>query len=105
MAVFYGASCEDYVIQVNLSLVTWWLPAVIVSQEGLPMQAPRRVSKEKYVESMRAEMEGLLGEVMEAVNDAPGGRPPAVAVLRRSTNGSIRPARPSRGAWSNWPAV
>ena len=38
------------------------------------MQAPRRVSKEKYVESMRAEMEGLLGEVMDAVNDAPGGR-------------------------------
>ena len=33
-----------------------------------------RVSKEKYVESVRAEMEDLLGEVMEAVNAAPGGR-------------------------------
>ncbi len=38
------------------------------------MQQPPRVSKEKYVESLRAEMEGLLGEVMEAVNAAPGGR-------------------------------
>ena len=33
-----------------------------------------RVAKEIYVESMRAELEGLLGEVMEAVNNAPGGR-------------------------------
>ena len=33
-----------------------------------------RVAKEIYIESMRAELEGLLGEVMEAVNDAPGGR-------------------------------
>ena len=33
-----------------------------------------RVSKEKYVESVRAEMEDLLGEVMESVNAAPGGR-------------------------------
>ena len=38
------------------------------------MQATPRVSKEKYVESMRAEMEGLLGEVMQSVNDAPAGR-------------------------------
>jgi hypothetical protein len=37
------------------------------------MEAPR-VAKEVYIESMRAELEGLLGEVMEAVNDAPGGR-------------------------------
>jgi len=37
------------------------------------MQEPR-VSKQKYVESIRAEMEQLLGEVMEAVNEAPGGR-------------------------------
>lgn len=33
-----------------------------------------RVAKEVYIESMRAELEGLLGEVMEAVNDAPAGR-------------------------------
>ena len=33
-----------------------------------------RVAKEIYIESMRAELEGLLGEVMEAVNDAPVGR-------------------------------
>ncbi|MCA9069085.1 MAG: hypothetical protein KDA84_09190 [Planctomycetaceae bacterium] len=33
-----------------------------------------RVAKELYVESMRAELEGVLGEVMEAVNAAPGGR-------------------------------
>ena len=38
------------------------------------MQQPPRVSKEKYVQSMRAELEGLLGEVMQAVNDAPAGR-------------------------------
>ena len=31
-----------------------------------------RVAKEIYIESMWAELEGLLGEVMEAVNDAPG---------------------------------
>lgn len=37
------------------------------------MQEPR-VAKEVYVESMRSELEGLLGEVMEAVNAAPGGR-------------------------------
>ena len=179
VAVFYGANCEDYVSWVNLGLVAWWLPAVIVSQEGYPMPVSPRVSKEKYIESMRAEMEGLLGEVMQAVNDAPGGRvivdseeqvrqlmhefrqrayeravqlradsaesafpPPeneatrtrmrdkgrqkhtlmtangrirvwrkrwqpasGAAVSRRSTNGSTRPARRSRGASSNWPAV
>lgn len=33
-----------------------------------------RVAKEIDIESMRAELEGLLGEVMEAVNDAPVGR-------------------------------
>ena len=33
-----------------------------------------RVSKEKFVEAVGAEMEDLLGEVMEAVNAAPGGR-------------------------------
>lgn len=33
-----------------------------------------RVSSQKYVESIRAEMEELLGEVMEAVNEAPDGR-------------------------------
>ncbi len=33
-----------------------------------------RVAKEVYIQSMRAELEGLLGEVMEAVNEAPGGR-------------------------------
>ena len=74
VAVFYGANCEDYVSWVNLDLVAWWLPAVIVSQEGYPMPLSPRVSKEKYVESVRAEMEDLLGEVMEAVNAAPGGR-------------------------------
>ena len=37
------------------------------------MQEPR-VAKEAYIESMRSELEGLLGEVMEAVNAAPGGR-------------------------------
>ena len=74
VAVFYDDSCEDYAIQVNLSLVAWRLPAVIVSQEGYPMPLSPRVSKEKYVESVRAEMEDLLGEVMEAVNAAPGGR-------------------------------
>ncbi len=37
------------------------------------MQEPR-VAKEVYIESMRSELEGLLGEVMEAVNAAPGGR-------------------------------
>jgi hypothetical protein len=74
VAVFHGANCEDYVSWVNLDLVAWWLPAVIVSQEGYPMPLSPRVSKEKYVESVRAEMEDLLGEVMEAVNAAPGGR-------------------------------
>ena len=74
VVVFYGANCEDYVSWVNLNLVAWWLPAVIVSQEGYPMPLSPRVSKEKYVESVRAEMEDLLGEVMEAVNAAPGGR-------------------------------
>jgi len=38
------------------------------------MQESPRVSKENYVASMRTEMEDLLGEVMEAVNEAPGGR-------------------------------
>lgn len=33
-----------------------------------------RVAKEVYIESMRAELEGLLGEVMEAVNNTPAGR-------------------------------
>jgi hypothetical protein len=33
-----------------------------------------RVSKEKYIQSIRSELEELLGEVMEAVNDAPAGR-------------------------------
>lgn len=37
------------------------------------MQEPR-VAKEVYIQSMRAELEGLLGEVMEAVNHAPAGR-------------------------------
>jgi hypothetical protein len=37
------------------------------------MQEPR-VAKQVYIESMRAELEGLLGEVMEAVNEAPAGR-------------------------------
>lgn len=33
-----------------------------------------RVAKENYVESLRGELEELLGEVMEAVNEAPAGR-------------------------------
>jgi len=33
-----------------------------------------RVANELYIESMRAELEGLLGEVMEVVNEAPDGR-------------------------------
>lgn len=33
-----------------------------------------RVAKEVYIQSMRAELEGLLGEVMEAVNQTPAGR-------------------------------
>ena len=37
------------------------------------MQEPR-VAKEVYIQSIRAELEGLLGEVMDAVNAAPGGR-------------------------------
>ncbi len=43
------------------------------SSGGIAMQEPR-VAKEVYIESMRSELEGLLGEVMEAVNAAPGGR-------------------------------
>ena len=38
------------------------------------MPVSPRVSKEKFIQSMRAELEGLLGEVIEAVNAAPGGR-------------------------------
>lgn len=37
------------------------------------MQEPR-VAKEVYIEAMRSELEGLLGEVIEAVNAAPAGR-------------------------------
>ena len=42
--------------------------------EGLPDASVAACFEGKVCPVMRAEMEGLLGEVMQAVNDAPGGR-------------------------------
>jgi hypothetical protein len=46
----------------------------LVLSEILAMESAPKLSRDTFIESMREEMEALLGKVADAVNQAPPGR-------------------------------